>query len=204
MSSRATYSPSGRIPQRTHGHLRREAMIDAASAILSEIGEDGLTLHAAAQRANSSVGSMYHFFSDRDQLLRAVADRHRTALCEITAPNHDIPPQDWQAMPADALIRRLFQAPLDYFAAHPDALVTEYLQDAGPSAAFQALLLRIMQSRYGEAQGTRLAATLYAVSTGTITHVCEMRKTGVMPETIDIPGVLIAYLERAERDAARD
>lgn len=204
MTSPAVYSPSGRIPQRAHGRQRREAMIDAASAILAELGEEGLTLHAVAQRAKSSVGSMYHFFSDKDQLLRAVADRHHEAMMRITAPNRDVASDQWRTMSATDLIGRLFKAPLTYLVAHPDALLVQHLQDADAAGAFHELLVEIMCERVGEKQGPRLASTLYAVSTGTLFHLRELRSTGLMPEGIDISGVLTAYLEHIESNLRTD
>ncbi|MBV9840582.1 MAG: TetR/AcrR family transcriptional regulator [Sphingomonadaceae bacterium] len=199
MATREGYSPSGRIPQRARGRERREAVIDAACAILTDAGEEALTLHAAALRANSSIGSMYHFFSDRDQLLRAVADRHRDALTRLAAPSRRLTLDAWRNMDAAQVIDVLFREPIDYFVAHPDALIVHHLQDTGPARSFQSLLLRIMRARLGAAEGERVAATLYAVSTGTLAYLRGMRETLLPHDSIDIGGALIAYLERIER-----
>lgn len=173
-------------------------MIDAASAILAELGEESLSLHAVAQRTGSSVGSMYHFFADREQLLRAVADRHQEMMADINAPSRAIPPETWRTMPARELIRTLFDAPLEYLVAHPDALVVQRLSDAGPASEFRELLTRIMRARLGDVHGPRIAATLYAVSTGTLVHLHEMRRTRLLHENIDIPEVLTAWLRHVE------
>lgn len=202
MASREGYSPAGRIPQRARGHERREAVIDAACAILAEAGEEALTLHAAAQRASSSVGSMYHFFSDRQQLLRAVAERHRDALSEVATLARKIPAETWRTMPAAEAIAILFREPLAYFVAHPDALIVHHLQDAGPAQAFQSLLTRVMRARLGDEAGPAAAGTVYAVATGTLFYLPAMRETVLPHDAIDIEGVLTAYLERIERRPA--
>jgi AcrR family transcriptional regulator len=199
MASREGYSPSGRIPQRARGRERREAVIDAACAILREAGEEALTLHAAAQRARSSIGSMYHFFADRDQLLRSVADRHRDAMMRVAAPSRKVPLEAWRSMTAAQVIAVLFHDPLVYFVAHPDALIVHHLQDTGPAEAFQGLLRRVMCARLGDAAGPAAAATLYAVSTGTLMYLRPMRATLLPADQVDIEGALVAYLERIER-----
>lgn len=193
-----TYSPIGRMPQRALGRQRREAILDAASQILVEVGEEGLTLAAAAQRARTSVGSMYHFFADRQQLLRAVADRHRVALVNLTAPAREIRADIWRVMSPGEVVRTLFHDPLAYFVDHPDALVLHHLQDPQASVDFQILLLEVLTARNGPDRGPQIAATLYAVSTGTLFYLREMQSTCMADKDVDIEGVLIAFLQQAE------
>lgn len=55
-----------------HGDLRN-ALIEAATALLDEDGPAGLTLRAAARRAGVSSAAPYRHFADRASLLAAVA-----------------------------------------------------------------------------------------------------------------------------------
>jgi AcrR family transcriptional regulator len=55
-----------------HGDLRR-ALIDAALEILITEGTQALSLRAVARRAGVSQAAPYHHFTDRDELLAAVA-----------------------------------------------------------------------------------------------------------------------------------
>lgn len=57
-----------------HGALR-EALIDAAQAILDERGVDGFSLREAARRAGVSAAAPGHHFGDARGLLTAVATR---------------------------------------------------------------------------------------------------------------------------------
>jgi AcrR family transcriptional regulator len=57
-----------------HGHLR-EALIDAALASARTDGPDAVVLRAATRQTGVSPGAAYRHFSDRDDLLRAVARR---------------------------------------------------------------------------------------------------------------------------------
>ena len=57
-----------------HGDLRR-ALIDAAVAIIGELGSDAFTLREAARRAGVNHRAVYRHFSDKSALLAAVAEQ---------------------------------------------------------------------------------------------------------------------------------
>lgn len=82
MQKRAT-GPTANLrarPQQKRGELRVDSILDAVENILIEEGISGLTLTAVASRSNSAVGSLYRFFSNREQIIEAVVTRLRTAL----------------------------------------------------------------------------------------------------------------------------
>jgi AcrR family transcriptional regulator len=56
-----------------HGNLRR-ALVDAALEILIAEGATALSLRAVARRAGVSQAAPYHHFTDRDELMAAVAE----------------------------------------------------------------------------------------------------------------------------------
>jgi len=51
------------------------AMLDAAEAIFAEGGDGALTVEAVVKRADTSVGSFYSRFGDRDGLLQSMHER---------------------------------------------------------------------------------------------------------------------------------
>ncbi len=65
-------------PLQRRGEQRVEAIIEAASAILIKDGFDALTLTAVAAQSHSATGSLYRFFSSREQLIEAIV--HRLAI----------------------------------------------------------------------------------------------------------------------------
>jgi AcrR family transcriptional regulator len=65
--------PRGR-PARGQG-VTREAILDAALALLDEDGDAGLTMRRLAARLGVTPMSLYHHVSDRAGLLRALSDR---------------------------------------------------------------------------------------------------------------------------------
>ncbi len=57
-----------------HGNLR-EALVEAAIALISESGPQGFTLAEAARRAGVSAAAPYRHFKGRDDLLEEIARR---------------------------------------------------------------------------------------------------------------------------------
>jgi AcrR family transcriptional regulator len=76
-----------------HGNLR-EALVEAAQALIAESGPAGFTIAEAARRAGVSPGAPYRHFRDAEALLAEVAlrgfDRLSLALSQavLTSPLH--------------------------------------------------------------------------------------------------------------------
>ncbi len=69
-----------RQPQQERGEKRVEELLDAAAEVFAEIGIEAATTNAIAERAGASVGSLYHFFPNKDALIRALAARYDEEL----------------------------------------------------------------------------------------------------------------------------
>ena len=77
--------PPTRTPRQERGQRRIDAILDAAAALIAEVGTEAVTVQALAARAKASKGSMYHFFPDRESVFVALADRHVEALRAVLA-----------------------------------------------------------------------------------------------------------------------
>ena len=73
--------------------LRVERMLDAAAALLDELGPDGLSTSAIAARAGVSVGSLYQFFPDKLAVAEALA---RRSFERFSAHLADVREGTWQ------------------------------------------------------------------------------------------------------------
>lgn len=69
----AGVDPGGQPPVRARA-------LDAAAALISEVGLAATTLEAVAARADCAVYSLHTVFGGRDELLRAVFERHTPVL----------------------------------------------------------------------------------------------------------------------------
>ncbi len=62
-------------PVQERSSARIDALLDAAAAVVDEIGFDRLTTAMVAERAGASIGTVYRYFPDRIVLLQALRDR---------------------------------------------------------------------------------------------------------------------------------
>lgn len=192
-----------RKPRQARGRERREALLDAAGAIIAESGLEALSMHLAAQRAGASVGSVYHFFRDRDQLLDALAERHHARIQPTFDEAMRRSDADWAALSPGETIENLAGWAIRYFVRHPDALATLNLHDGAKHAEFASLLDRVMRIRLGDELGPQAAATLDAVCLGTLTFTRDKDTRGGEIAIAALPDVLTAYLTLLERRQGR-
>ena len=66
----------------THRRSVREATLDAAGALVAELGLRGVTMSAIAERTGIGRATLYRYFPDADAILAAWHERHVTAHIE--------------------------------------------------------------------------------------------------------------------------
>jgi AcrR family transcriptional regulator len=59
---------------------RRESILDAAESVALELGYSGLTMEAVATAAEIAKGTVYLYFSSKDALFAAIANRRISAM----------------------------------------------------------------------------------------------------------------------------
>src|ERR1700722_16834457 len=64
----------GTLPSTDRGRLTRQRIVVAATAVVAEKGALGASLDEVGARAPASRGQLYHYFDDKADLLRAVAE----------------------------------------------------------------------------------------------------------------------------------
>lgn len=62
-------------PTQERGAARIDALLDAAALVVDEVGIDRLTTAMVAEKAGSSIGTVYRYFPDRIALLQGLRDR---------------------------------------------------------------------------------------------------------------------------------
>ncbi|MFI7589533.1 TetR/AcrR family transcriptional regulator [Spongisporangium articulatum] len=86
--------------KRLSAERRREQLADAAVAVIAEAGYSGATADAIAQRAGTSKGLLWHYFSDRDDLLEFTARRTLALLRDRVATDIDLTQAAPEVIPA--------------------------------------------------------------------------------------------------------
>lgn len=109
---------SNRSPQQ-RGIRRIAALLDAATAILAEKGYEAASLKAIGERAGIPTASVYHYFSDRQQLEHELITRH---LGELEA-NVSEAMSNLQATNLSATVDSALNPLLSYFRENPSCVV---------------------------------------------------------------------------------
>ncbi len=83
-----------------------EAVIQAAEQVLVETGYAASSTNAIARRAGVSIGSLYQYFAGKEDVFRAVVQRHRAAVMPLVASalaRMAEPENDWVEVVLDLL-----------------------------------------------------------------------------------------------------
>lgn len=98
---------AARAPQQERGQRRVEQILDAAAHVFVEHGVDGATMQLIAERAESSMGSLYHFFPNKDAIVEALGVRYADAARET---NEQAMPLEHAHLPVAELFDRILKA----------------------------------------------------------------------------------------------
>jgi AcrR family transcriptional regulator len=105
-----------REPQQLRGQRRIEQILDAADALFVEIGFEAATTNAIAARAETSIGSLYQFFPNKDAILNALAERH---LANMRAFNARLLTEEVAGLPFPEGLYLAIDTLAEYHAANP-------------------------------------------------------------------------------------
>ncbi|MBE0688646.1 MAG: TetR/AcrR family transcriptional regulator [Anaerolineae bacterium] len=76
-----------RTPQQERGQRRVQQILDAAENVFAEVGHEVATTNMIARRANTSIGSLYQFFPNKESIVELLARRLAKELDrELTPP----------------------------------------------------------------------------------------------------------------------
>ena len=170
-----TTSDARRRPSQLRSQRRVEAILDAAAAVIVEAGGvDGATTQAIAERAWTSVGSLYQFFPNRDGVVQALAARYLGELQELYAGALSF---DAVALPVEALMARIVE-PLAAFHARNPAYPHVYHATTGVPGAAAG------REREHQDAVVRLAASLITARAPHVTPARAALHAALVLETI--------------------
>ncbi|MGI4859627.1 MAG: TetR/AcrR family transcriptional regulator [Janthinobacterium lividum] len=198
-----------RAPRQARGKARVEAILDATAAVIVEKGIAGVTMHGVAKQASTPVGSMYHFFADRDALLDALQERHANGTAEIGRDIDATSAEKWCTLSPAAVVDRLVTPYIRYLESHPDCL--SFMSRKGPQVTRGDAVQRykaVIDARLPHA--TPAARQLYADMLNSLAMGCMVVKFGAATAPVEhasqymreVQRALAAYLAAVEATAA--
>ena len=162
------------MPQQQRGHRRVAAFLRAAEEVITATGYERATMSAIAQRAHSSIGSLYQFFPNKKSVAEALrihcikqVEQHWLALAK-----------DAPGINAEELICKLVSLQLEIVKAHPALLA---LLEVPPSSR---------TSKWREVIRTRIAEVLVA-NKPELPHETALRSASVVQQVSR--GLLMLY-----------
>ncbi len=72
--------PWVREPQQDRGARTKARLLDVAVELLQEGGQENLTITKVAERSQTSFGSIYHYFKNKQSIIHAVVERMSSEL----------------------------------------------------------------------------------------------------------------------------
>ncbi|ANI77165.1 TetR/AcrR family transcriptional regulator C-terminal domain-containing protein [Sphingobium sp. EP60837] len=184
--------------------LSREAVINAAISLLSEVGLEGFSLAPLAKRLEAGVMSLYTYFPNRELLLLAVADAIY-ARFEPPAPG-----AAWQDQ-----LRGWMWAVVDLFDRHPVAVQLSMWNGHVSPAWLRTWAPLATLLRQQKLEGQRLAFALSWFTTATLGFISSQRQSPenrraetlahaatLEPSLQQLASELWADFESVDRDAA--
>ncbi len=195
-----------RVPRQARGRERVEVILDAAAQLIAEEGLAAVTMHTLARRAQTSIGSMYHFFPDRLSVLMALCDRHHLAVNGLNRQVQGLDPSTWQDLPPIRLMQLLATPYIEYMQRHPDFFPLMHGQPTPDSddAFIQTLrgVLEVRLPALEAGQRDAYATMMHSVAAGALHVAFQLTPRKMDFYLAEIPRVLGAYLAEIEAAAA--
>ena len=75
-----------RVPQQDRGERRVAEVLEAAAAVIAEVGYESATMTAMAERAGASIGALYQYFPNKEAIVIALRVQYATEIEKLWAP----------------------------------------------------------------------------------------------------------------------
>jgi AcrR family transcriptional regulator len=144
-------------------------LIEAAGAVISEVGYEAATMSAIAERAGASIGSLYQFFPNKAAITQALRSHYAKQFDEICAPLAT----EAGSLNLKPFVSHLIDLTIEFVDSHPAFLA---LFDAPRSTRLSPAIRDLLRKRFAgffQAQRPRLPeATALQLATVTL-HIIK-------------------------------
>ncbi|MDR3432111.1 MAG: TetR/AcrR family transcriptional regulator [Rouxiella aceris] len=195
-----------RTPRQERGYLRVKQILDAAASLITEHGAEQLTIQNLSKAAQTSPGSLYHFFPDLNAVIRALSERHEESISAIIQGLENTVSQDeWRDGNAHSFIRRLFSPYEQYLLGNRDYLPVLQLRGfTFEGSGFLDFMKKVMQLRYPQWDEDKViseAVFLHAIATGVLQQAFRREENMAYEFIPGIFCVLELYLSHLETES---
>lgn len=118
------------VPKQERGERRMQRLLDAAEQTFAELGYKAATTNEIAARAQTSIGTLYRFFPNKEAIVQHLMERY---VQELHVVYDKMSQPELATLPLAEMIDRLIDPIVELKIAHP-GLVSLFI---GPHAALQ-------------------------------------------------------------------
>ncbi|HKF35551.1 MAG TPA: TetR/AcrR family transcriptional regulator [Ktedonobacteraceae bacterium] len=104
------------VRRRARGLQRIASILDAAETVFAQVGYDEATTHQIAEEAGISPGSLYQFFSNKEEIAQALAARYIEELQRVYSTVFSL---EATALPFSEWLDQIVDALIAFHLAHP-------------------------------------------------------------------------------------
>lgn len=169
-------------------------------------------MHRLAEEAKTSIGSLYHFFSDKQAVLDALVLRHVEAGGKILEKLAAISDKNWREWPPNIVMLELHSLTIKYVQENPDVRIlwneARFNSKNGSANNFGLIALyeKVLSLRMPGAGNNEIASyaqALYRLPMGFLLwNVPGNDQTSWSVFSEEAPRALTAYLEAIEKKYA--
>ncbi len=202
-----------RLPSQERGLARVELLLKAAEELIAELGYDRATTNAIAARAETSIGSLYQFFPNKEAIGQALVSRYMSQQRALFAAVFE---RDLSGLSLEQAVNQLLDPVVAYYGSHLDLTTIFATAHSSPElvqqvAAFNHELIgrlsQLLASRYSQltTEDCQVYAMVVREVAGHLLGVAqtsEARLSGrIMTEA---KRLIIAYLSHCELERTGD
>ncbi len=104
-----------RVPQQDRGERRVAEVLEAAAAVIAEVGYETATMTEMAERAGASIGALYQYFPNKEAIVRALRQQFGDEMEARWAPLAN----QGATLTIKQLVDRIFDVMIDFMENRP-------------------------------------------------------------------------------------
>jgi AcrR family transcriptional regulator len=104
-----------RVPQQDRGERRVAEVLEAAAAVIAEVGYETATMTEMAERAGASIGALYQYFPNKEAIARALRRQFGDEIEARWAPLTD----QGSKLSIKQIVDRIFDVMIDFMENRP-------------------------------------------------------------------------------------